>query len=709
LPEREDKTDYLYYEYLKYEPQESFIEVPNRVFGGKKSKRMTVLKRGKSELVQEFTDTLSTVNNKPIKDETYAYFVLEFHSAPLSKKYFRLMDEMKVHVVTFLDKSQKTALVESRYDVDLKKVSNEVRDIVKKVRPLEASEKIEPSLLNTIVDENVIINTIPNVPIDKITSHLTKISRYITRYQGEFYTSLLDKENKRGSVVVKTNGEVLEKLANESSIILSAYKVPDLIISIIRKRKRKKNRQSELTLSSIEPHSHNLNTYDIIEIDSGTKILKEFQSRVVSKPALPSFLDGDDKDNHGTPIAGLLLFGEDGNNTSSPFIVHSYKAYEGGNGGENQGTLYQAVTNVTKDYKGDSKIFTSSINFTGINDFTEYETIKLDRLVQSQNICFVNSAGNIEDAMDRLNSGVSHTAIWEREKVLHPSDGPSIISVGGYCKPNFLKTAPCCFSRHGSDFLPNKPEVLEYGGTLKVDGGTTDEGISTIGITGRIKRFGTSFSAPIFARTLAFIARATKNDFSNSETIKAVALGSCKTTSDFDLYCVFGKVNIIDIFGINNVKTSIIFEGTFKNMTNDRLPIHEINLYIPAQPVTVTMTLVHSDNYNLATKIDNYTAITVEGTKGQQKLREGKGLKIRGWSHVRREVYSYKANSIGTWRFRLKPRLNKIPLSEIPTLELRYGGIINVVAKRVPTGYNSLKQAIEMEAERMKIAAGSLR
>jgi hypothetical protein len=251
-----------------------------------------------------------------------------------------------------------------------------------------------------------------------------------------------------------------------------------------------------------------------------------------------------------------------------------------------------------------------------------------------------------------------------------------------------------------------KPEALAYGGTFEPD--ISKSGVSVLGIKGKEELYGTSFAAPLFARQLAFIIRSVKHDVKNSETIKAIAYSACSPTTEFEQFCGLGILNARDLSPNPNV-ARILLEGSFSNLNPNQIPVHELNIYIPVQPVEVTFILVHSDNYRLQTNIDNYTAITVDGTKGQQRLQLRRRGNIRGWSHIRREVYYYKANSIATWRFRLKPRLDKIPKMEFPNLSIRYGGVLVIRSQRLPKGFSSLKSAIEDHMKKLARAASALR
>lgn len=713
-----ERTDIDFRNFLTFIPDKYSIPFTRKIRGGR-GPRVKIAKKKKDELVEEFTTTLSGIDHKEIKDDDSAYFVLEFHASPLSSKYERLLNRMRVNLLAFLDREQKTALVESSYNFDLESVSSETRDILKAIRLMKPSEKIEESLRGSKSNELVIINTVPNVPLDKILNHMEKVQQFIRQNDGEVVTNLIDKENLRGSVIVQTTGELLERLADNSTVVLSAYKVPKMIMSSIKRRRKKQRVRSDeeysIVASSLNENvPQNDTSYEIVEIDSGARDLQEFQGKVVSYPALSYFQDGHDTSNHGTPIASLLLFGErEKADQSSPFKVVSYKAID-----EKIRTplqdLYAAINFAFDNYKGQSRVYACSLNYPVFEDWLEQETRKIELLIHSKNVCFVNSVGNISDAEPRMNRGEKRRTIWKSSPVLHPADARSITAVGAHCKvQNQLvqdyDKCPACYSRYGSADIANKPEVLEYGGSLAVEAGTSDDqSISVVGINSN-NIIGTSFAVPLFARHLAYIDHSLGNQVRNSETINAVAYSACKVTIDAPEFCGLGVLDVDDLSGMKTSSVRILFEGTFTGMTSNQIPVHELNIYIPSQPVEVTLLLVHSDNYRLGQVLDDYTAITVEGTKGQQNLLLKRGQNLRGWTHVRKEVYKYKKNSIGMWRFRLKPRLNKIPLSELPNLTIRYGGVLVIRAERPPKGYALIKDAIEAEMKKLARAGQALK
>ena len=259
-------------DYLVYTPQEEYIDYPRRIYGGK-NERKTSKKMKKHELIKEFKKVFSEINAKVIKDDDLAYYVLEFHSSPISSKYERILKRMQINLLSFLDKNQKTALVQSSFDIE-GTLSTESRDIIKSIRLHSMQEKVEDTLRGKKSKEQVIINTIPNIPVERIHKHLSKIRNYINQHGGQNINSLIDKTNLRGSVIAYTDGRLIERLGEDSDIIFSVYTVPEMILLEINKRKKKKQVVSNSALvASTLNISENEDTYEIIEIRASRKNL----------------------------------------------------------------------------------------------------------------------------------------------------------------------------------------------------------------------------------------------------------------------------------------------------------------------------------------------------------------------------------------------------------------------------------------------------
>src|SRR5690606_32523107 len=122
----------------------------------------------------------------------------------------------------------------------------------------------------------------------------------------------------------------------------------------------------------------------------------------------------------------ILLFGHlDENriksgNLKNDYRVYSFKVMEE-RGGVSRGNLYEGIKYAFDHYKGKSRVFTSSINFKVLNRAAEEEARKIEMLVQSKNVCFVNSAGNIDDAQSELANGKFHQQVWDDNPVFHPA------------------------------------------------------------------------------------------------------------------------------------------------------------------------------------------------------------------------------------------------------------------------------------------------
>lgn len=53
----------------------------------------------------------------------------------------------------------------------------------------------------------------------------------------------------------------------------------------------------------------------------------------------------------------------------------------------------------------------------------------------------------------------------------------------------------------------------------------------------------------------------------------------------------------------------------------------------------------------------------------------------------------------------MKPKLDNIPIDELPNLKIRYGGVIVIRATKPPKGFDSVKSAVKEGLRRMARAS----
>ncbi|MFK3888831.1 S8 family peptidase [Sphingomonas sp. NPDC079357] len=193
----------------------------------------------------------------------------------------------------------------------------------------------------------------------------------------------------------------------------------------------------------------------------------------------------------------------------------------------------QAVAEGRRDHG--VRVFNLSIN--AVSDVERYRysiyASRLDQIADAYGVIFVNTVGNLPRAQAR--------AAWPRkpgetvryfasraasDTIYKPSESVRSISVGAINPPGtgHLEGAPAVYTTRGPGLQVGvKPDVVAYGGAgVTAPGAST--GLSSIDVEGRRQDVvGTSFAAPLVARTLAGLDAATNGGL-HVEALRAMLL-----------------------------------------------------------------------------------------------------------------------------------------------------------------------------------------
>lgn len=248
--------------------------------------------------------------------------------------------------------------------------------------------------------------------------------------------------------------------------------------------------------------------------------------------------------SHGTAVAGLVAVGQllnDAGVTPEPNGCFIYDAplYPKGNflAKYRRGfsdfleEIEQAVA------EGQSahgvRIFNLSINAESDVERSRYSIYasRLDQIADAYGVIFVNSAGNLPRAQARTPWPKKPTDVIKyfatrtsADTIQKPAESVRSISVGAINPPgtDHVVGAPTTYTTRGSG-LGVKPDVATYGGAGSAAPGTTT-GLASLSADGT-KRFvaGTSFAAPLIARSMAGLDTVTERGL-NPETLRAFLL-----------------------------------------------------------------------------------------------------------------------------------------------------------------------------------------
>jgi hypothetical protein len=193
----------------------------------------------------------------------------------------------------------------------------------------------------------------------------------------------------------------------------------------------------------------------------------------------------------------------------------------------------QAVAEAQRDHG--VRIFNLSIN--AVSDVERYRysiyASRLDQIADAYGVIFINTIGNLPRAHVRapwpkkpsetLRYFASRTT---SDTIFKPSESVRAISVGAINPPgtDHIGDAPTVYTTRGPGLQVGvKPDVVNYGGAgVTAPGAST--GLASIDVEGRRKDVvGTSFAAPLVARTLAGLDAATQGGL-QVEALKAMLL-----------------------------------------------------------------------------------------------------------------------------------------------------------------------------------------
>lgn len=248
---------------------------------------------------------------------------------------------------------------------------------------------------------------------------------------------------------------------------------------------------------------------------------------------------------HGTGVAGLISVPQLANEPavtpkasgcriydiplfpSGPFSAH-YRGFS-----DFLEEVEQAVAEGQRNHG--VRIFNISIN--AVSDVESYRysiyASRLDQIADSYGVIFVNTVGNLPRAQARApwpkkpSEAVRYFAArTSSDTIFKPSESVRAVSVGAINPPqtDHVAGAPTVYTTRGPGLQVGvKPDVVTFGGAGVTRPGAST-GLASIDVDGRKQDVvGTSFAAPLVARTLAGIDAATGGGL-NLEALRAMLL-----------------------------------------------------------------------------------------------------------------------------------------------------------------------------------------
>ena len=225
--------------------------------------------------------------------------------------------------------------------------------------------------------------------------------------------------------------------------------------------------------------------------------------------------------DHGTFVAGLICWGGQLNPTITGLDQNPCGVFDlqvlpnddparGDTLGLLESEFLQSLESALQQHANKYKVWNLSLGTDTVCSLDEFSPLaeELDNLQEQYKVSFVISAGNYKTPplLDYPRTGNQLQA----GRITVPADSVLGITVGSishvdYKKQGPKKHYPSAYSRHGAG--PNyviKPDLVHYGGSCSRDRAQI-AGIRSVSGTGSAENIGTSFAAPLVARTLAQI------------------------------------------------------------------------------------------------------------------------------------------------------------------------------------------------------------
>jgi len=264
----------------------------------------------------------------------------------------------------------------------------------------------------------------------------------------------------------------------------------------------------------------------------------------------PYVADADHSLDHATFIGGLLVAGQSVNaagvtteadgcdlvdvkllpREDDPTAFSRYYGTRGAIGFFQE--LGDAVATLRE--RSQVRVFNLSANFQTMADPMRYNplTAQLDAIADAHDVLFVLSAGNAEGPASRSEWPADPTeamailASATQDRVRSPAESIRGISVAALNPPHLdhvIPHAPAAYSCRGPGLMAGlKPDVAHVGGAATANKG--DTGLWSLHPEGRLySAAGTSYAAPLVAKTLATLAHGIEGDVSR-ETLTALLL-----------------------------------------------------------------------------------------------------------------------------------------------------------------------------------------
>lgn len=663
-------------------------------------------------LLEQVKTTVSSLSEKPLRSPDEIFYVIHPKVPPSDSGVETILSRLDAEIIDYLDIKHKSFIVRGS-DSKLAKLTkkeklpNILTDNIHVIRPIKSQDQISSKAKKELEKKNrmAVISIMPNTSQEHHQNYIDLIKKFLSEKNCKIYSEF----SEEGLFITGININEIYELLSDSTFIHFVEPVPLGISQQLKNKPQNKSKNKIKSVASgLEPLTKSNELPLVTVLDSGVNEINPLKGIVEIQDShnYDSIYDISGNNGHGTPVASLLSLGE---NLGKPKArILSYKIFEKPEDQQSYPGMIQGI----KKFKARTRLFLSSVNFKELDPKLES---KLDKLVQKENLCFVNSVGNIlpeeiEEEMIKSN----YPDYISNYQVQSPASAVSIIGVGSIAAKkhptgNSIQSiaeigqiAPYSRCKNDNVYLFDcyKPEVVESGANLNTQNKKINYdqvGIQSYNKDGfLVDFFGTSFSAPLFMQKISELESYYGTNIHNVETLKALAFISCKpiTSNCSGLGQPRRVLGCDDNHALYYTEGKIKMRGEVTKKYYDE-PFSEFTIKVPRSTGRIDLCLVHSDNFKFSNfpTLNTHLKVDVWKTASDSKVSPTSEGKII--TNVRQISYSFLRWSMeGKWTFKIHPQLTaKIATRYKKDIEMRYGAAILLSRK------SSHKSSISMNKE----------
>ena len=540
------------------------------------------------------------------------------------------------------------------------------------------------------------VDILPNLGTEQYTDLISKLSTFV-KAQGDEVTETRIRENSasfRGSVRPQT----LKRIVDGVDSVWQARPAPRIVVA---------KPQSVKAKETPAPKPPKSNAKSVCVVDTGVDMNQPFLKGIVLDAVdFTSENHAQDRDGHGTFVAGLTAYGDLENRRDPEATAQIISAKVLGDDSQNNSYLESMIEQVVLRFHDRAKIYNLSVMYPDCCEVSKPTELAytIDRLSREHDILFAVCTGNIIDDLPSLVNSLHYPTYFgdSRCRIYSGAESCMSITVGGVAEKESdrsvaRKGQPSPFTRRGEVTGRAKPDVVASAGNLELDkqtGKISYEferlGVSSLGLSPYTLAYGsgTSYAAPVVANLLARLS--TEYPDASSNLLKALIIHFAQLPDQHLMLnmgeelkrCVYGK-------GASDfLKCAYSTRSSATYILEESIGFDEIAwvpIYVPRimreiyGEKRIRVTLVYDPPVDLGVSGYNLVDLDFRLYKRNRIQRNWEGTFRRAWDNVKTDVFRWQKSGWGEeWALMLFPRLKFKKKTSYADQEQRFALVVSL-------------------------------